>query len=93
MCESASFVDFKMHYEYVPLTLAERVESWRILHRQPSEAELSNLLLGVEAALRQLYALGIGHRCVNLETVLCWQSLYKLTDISMLTCTYPPIKF
>lgn len=33
MAESDTFIDLKMHYEYVPLTLAERVEGWKALKK------------------------------------------------------------
>ena len=69
------------------MTLAERMEVWKVTERVPSESEMGNLLLGVEGALKELYRMGVGHRCINLDTILCLNSLYKLTDISMITCT------
>ena len=60
---------------------------WRQMEKRISENEISNIILGVEQALQELYHIGIGHRCINFETVLCFNSLYKLSDISMVTCT------
>lgn len=84
-------LNVEMRYEYVSSTLADRVQRWQLQGRSPTESELSNLLLSVETALGKLYEEGVGHRCVNFQTVLCFNSMYKLTDMSMITCSCPLI--
>lgn len=79
-------MEVQLRYEYVPLTLRQKSAQW-MEERRVSEAELANLLLGVESAILDLHRAGIRHRLVNLDTILCHKSLYKLVDTSMITCT------
>lgn len=39
-----------------------------------------------------LNRMGIAHRFVNFDTILCIKSMYKLVDTSMLTCNHQLIQ-
>lgn len=80
------FLTVEARYEYLPLSLGEKLKSWRENKRMVPEAEIASLLLGVERALNDLASVGIKHRCINLNTVVCLKAVYKLVDSSMLTC-------
>lgn len=39
----------------------------------------------------ELYSHNIKHCCINLDTILCKNNFYKLTDVSSTTCKIPII--
>ena len=80
------FVNIELKYEYIPLTLRQKYAQWSSTGRILSECEIGNLISGVESALMDLNRVGIAHRFVNFDTILCIKSMYKLVDTSMLTC-------
>ena len=77
-----------MFYEYIPKTLRDRAEELRMAGKDFSERELFAIIYGIESALFKLNELEIKHSCINLDTVMCKNNFYKITDVSSTTCTY-----
>lgn len=77
-----------MHYEYVPKTLRDRCQELRARAQEFSERELFSLIYGVEAGLLELAKNNIQHNCLNLDTIVCKNNIYKITDVSSTTCNY-----
>ena len=51
-----------------------------------SEREFFAIIYGVESALQELKTRDIKHCCINLDTIVCRNNFYKLTDVSSTTC-------
>lgn len=77
-----------MHYEYIPKTLRDRCHELQARAQEFSERELFSLIYGVEAGLLELAKSNIHHNCLNLDTIMCKNNIYKITDVSSTTCTY-----
>jgi serine/threonine protein kinase len=76
----------------MPKTLREYIEEMSIRGEDFSEKQLFNIIYGVETGLQTLYGMGIPHGCLNLETILFKNSIFKITDISSTTSTPHLIK-
>jgi hypothetical protein len=81
-----------LFYEFMPRSLREVLEEMRVKEEEMGEKQLFGLIYGVEEGLNALYNMRATHNCVNLDTILCKNGFYKITDISATTCTLPSIK-
>jgi serine/threonine protein kinase len=78
-----------LYYEYMPRTLREYLMESQLRGEELTERQLFSIIYGVETGLQSLAAAGIQHGCINLETVLFKNGLFKITDISSTTRTPP----
>ena len=76
----------------MPRTLKDYLEEVEQKREELSEKQLFNLIYGVENALQTLYGMNITHGCVNLETILIKNHIFKLTDISSTTSKHLTIQ-
>lgn len=76
-----------LFYEFMPKTLREYIEEMSMRSEDFSEKQLFSIIYGVETGLQTLYNMGISHGCLNLETILFKNNLFKITDISSTTST------
>ena len=50
-----------------------------------NEKQIFGLIYGVEDGLYALYEIGATHNCINLDTILCRNGYFKVTDVSATT--------
>lgn len=74
-----------LFYEFMPRTLREHIEEMSLRGEEFSEKQLFSIIYGVETGLQTLSGLGIAHGCINLETILLKNNLFKITDVSSTT--------
>lgn len=80
-------VHVSLFYEFMPRTLREYLLDLKLRGEEMNEKGLFGLIYGVELGLQALYNLGATHNCVNLDTILCRNGYFKITDVSATTST------
>jgi hypothetical protein len=53
-----------------------------------TEKQIFALIYGVEDGLKTLYDIGAFHNCINLDTILCRNGYFKVTDVSATTSNF-----
>ena len=80
-----------LYYQFMPRTLREYLDQLTMKGQEMGEKQLFSLIYGVESGLLALEELGIAHGCINLQTILFKNNIFKITDVSSTTSIHHSI--